>query len=231
MTTADYLNDLVKQRNRLAGLLARCTDATAAEKFNDLIDRLEQLIPQKGFIATKYDANGCPTEGVVYGMTSLSDYFLAYRTKLQKIKLSGELSSIGSSAFRQCEGLKSVVIPDTVKFIGTSAFINCKSLENVTFSNQLATIAVRAFDGCVALENIIFPGSVNKIDEYSFNGCKKLAAVTFNGTPVSIHANAFASCTNTTTINVPWAEGAVANAPWGAVNATINYNYAEEASE
>jgi hypothetical protein len=27
---------------------------------------------------------------------------------------------------------------------------------------------------------------------------------------------------------VPWAEGAVANAPWGATNATINYNYTGE---
>jgi hypothetical protein len=28
-----------------------------------------------------------------------------------------------------------------------------------------------------------------------------------------------------TTINVPWAQDAVANAPWGATNATINYNH------
>lgn len=27
------------------------------------------------------------------------------------------------------------------------------------------------------------------------------------------------------TRGVPWAEGAVTNAPWGATNATINYNY------
>ena len=51
---------------------------------------------------------------------------------------------------------------------------------------------------------------------------------TFEGTPRSIASNAFASCINLTTINVPWAEGAVANAPWGATKATINYNYTGE---
>lgn len=43
-------------------------------------------------------------------------------------------------------------------------------------------------------------------------------------TSIEIVADAFEGCTNLTTINVPWAEGAVANAPWGATNATINYN-------
>jgi hypothetical protein len=32
-------------------------------------------------------------------------------------------------------------------------------------------------------------------------------------------------CNNLTIINVPWSSGTVANAPWGAYNATINYNY------
>ena len=40
-----------------------------------------------------------------------------------------------------------------------------------------------------------------------------------------VDAKILFGCTNLTTINVPWAEGAVAGAPWGATNATINYNY------
>jgi hypothetical protein len=49
--------------------------------------------------------------------------------------------------------------------------------------------------------------------------------LTFKGTPTSISTTAFGSCTNLKTINVPWAEGAVAGSPWGATAATINYNY------
>lgn len=39
-------------------------------------------------------------------------------------------------------------------------------------------------------------------------------------------AGDFAS-TTITDIYVPWSEGAVSGAPWGAINATIHYNYAE----
>lgn len=35
--------------------------------------------------------------------------------------------------------------------------------------------------------------------------------------------NAFNKCTNLTDIYVPWAEGDVGGAPWGATNATIHY--------
>jgi hypothetical protein len=52
-----------------------------------------------------------------------------------------------------------------------------------------------------------------------------LVSLTFEGTPESIANAAFVACDNLTTINVPWAEGAVANAPWGATNATITYGY------
>ena len=54
--------------------------------------------------------------------------------------------------------------------------------------------------------------------------------LTFQGTPETISKTAFRYCDNLTTINVPWAEGAVANAPWGATNATINYNYVAKES-
>jgi hypothetical protein len=49
--------------------------------------------------------------------------------------------------------------------------------------------------------------------------------LTFKGTPTSIDSTAFKNCTNLTTINVPWAQGAVSGSPWGATGATINYNY------
>lgn len=49
--------------------------------------------------------------------------------------------------------------------------------------------------------------------------------MTDKGTPTNLTSEAFKNCTNITTINVPWSEGAVANAPWGATNATINYDY------
>lgn len=40
-----------------------------------------------------------------------------------------------------------------------------------------------------------------------------------------IGSNAFSGCNNLTDIYVPWSEGTVKNAPWGAISAFIHYNY------
>lgn len=69
------------------------------------------------------------------------------------------------------------------------------------------------------------PSGIKTIGNEALYGCTGLTTLTFKGTPTTIASGAFYGCTNLTTINVPWAEGEVANAPWGATNATINYNY------
>lgn len=84
---------------------------------------------------------------------------------------------------------------------------------------------VSYFDGSYAME---FHADSEAIGDDTFSGCSGLAAITFKGTPTSISSVAFQDCPRLATINVPWSEGAVANAPWGATNATINYNYTGE---
>ena len=47
----------------------------------------------------------------------------------------------------------------------------------------------------------------------------------FHSGIINIERNAFTRCRNLITINVPWLEEKVDGVPWGATNATINYNY------
>lgn len=75
---------------------------------------------------------------------------------------------------------------------------------------------------------VTLPDGIIKIDMFAFSNCTGLTSITFEGIPSSIATLAFDGCTNLKTINVPWAEGAVSGAPWGATNATINYNYTGE---
>ena len=83
-----------------------------------------------------------------------------------------------------------------------------------------------AFRDCSSLTLTSLPSGITSIGSLAFYNCSSLTTLTFQGTPTSISANSFQNCTNLTIINVPWSSGAVANAPWGATNATINYNYA-----
>lgn len=81
------------------------------------------------------------------------------------------------------------------------------------------------FCSCGKLALNSLPSGLTSIGNSAFNSCTGLTSITFNGKPNSISSSAFNGCANLKTINVPWASGEVANAPWGATNATINYNY------
>jgi hypothetical protein len=77
------------------------------------------------------------------------------------------------------------------------------------------------------LINATIPSCVRFVELNSFFNCLNLTTVTFKERANQISETAFSSCNNLTTINVPWSENKVENAPWGATNATINYNYTE----
>ena len=135
------------------------------------------------------------------------------------------VTTIGTSAFSTCSELAITSLPSKLTSIGGSAFFNCKKIALTSLPNGLTSIGVNAFQNCVNLAVTRLPSSLKSISGQAFNGCTGLTSITFEGKMSSLPSNLFLNCTNLTIINVPWAEGAVANAPWGATNATINYNY------
>lgn len=61
------------------------------------------------------------------------------------------VSAIDRYAFRFCDDLGSVTIPDTVKSIGYEAFSNCGNLTRIIIPKTVTKIDERAFGGCVSL--------------------------------------------------------------------------------
>lgn len=86
-----------------------------------------------------------------------------------------------------------------------------------------------AFKNNANIRVVILPKTVGYLTVDCFGGCTNLEMVTFKRTladgTFNVSTAAFRNCPNLKTINVPWAKGAVAGAPWGATNATINYDY------
>jgi len=60
-----------------------------------------------------------------------------------------------NSAFYMCTSLKSVTIPDSVKYIGQGAFMYCTALQSVTIPDSVTTIYGHAFIYCRALRRIL----------------------------------------------------------------------------
>ena len=143
--------------------------------------------------------------------------------------LPSDLTKIGDYVFGGCPNLSFTSLPAGITSIGNSAFRGCANLALASLPAGVTSIGPGAFFGCTNLVLTSLPAGITSIDNLAFAQCTGLTTITFKGTPQSISSNAFIYCTNLTTINVPWAEGAISGAPWNATNATINYNYTEEA--
>ena len=126
--------------------------------------------------------------------------------------------------FAGCELLEKVYFSSNLKKIMSSAFEGCTSLALTSLPDKLEDIESLAFSGCTNLAFLLFPESLKTIGIQSFLNCTNLQSLRFKGTPLSITGNAFQGCINLRDIYVPWSEGQVLNAPWGATNATIHYN-------
>lgn len=87
------------------------------------------------------------------------------------------------------------------------------------------------FRNCQNLEKIVIQPHITSIGTYSFMSCIRLSKVIIEGRMSAIQTTAFNGCANLKDIYVPWSEGEVANAPWGATNATIHYDCTSEQLE
>ena len=97
---------------------------------------------------------------------------------------NSQLTSIGDFAFYSCNSLTSITIPDSVTSIDDGAFCYCDSLTSIMFgeNSQLTSIGRDAFDSCDSLTSITIPDSVTSIGSYAFAYCSDLKTVYYTGT-------------------------------------------------
>lgn len=183
-------------------------------------------------------------------ITEIGNSTFAAMPKLKHVQIPDTITVINQNAFMECVSLKHIELPDSVtSFGGVNIFTNCRSLESFTIPplvtelpqstfngcynlkevkglERMTTIGTYAFDYCVSLKTpIVLNEGITDLANNTFRACYNVPSVRFLGTPTgTIGASTFQYCTGISDIYVPWSEGAVANAPWGATNATIHYN-------
>ena len=126
-------------------------------------------------------------------------------TKLKAVTILNA-TNINNYAFYSCPLLETVVFPDDVDVsIGTSAFYSDGNLKSVNIP-RLKSIGSSAFASCTGLKNVVLGSKnhpVTAVSANSFSGCSS------EGMKISIYVEDPAT--------------PLANQPWGAINATIEY--------
>jgi hypothetical protein len=138
------------------------------------------------------------------------------------------VTAIGDSAFFNCAGLTSIVIPGTVESIGGYAFYGCAALTEITvdaenhffmsdagilFDKEQTTLLV--YPRGSALHDYTIPSKVTSIGEAAFSDCTSLASVTIPGSVESIGDAAFSGCTGLASLTIPGSVNIIGEVAFG----------------
>ena len=124
-----------------------------------------------------------------------------YQSGVKAISLPSTLSSMGASAFRECNNLTEIVLPDALKDIKEYGFYGCNNLKTLSLGNQTVTIEQYAFNN-TGIENLLIPNSVKIISNHAFDGCSSLKTLSIDNAQVSIKGRAFSNCEKLVDINL-----------------------------
>ncbi len=98
--------------------------------------------------------------------------------RLKRVDLShSDVLEIPKNAFHSRHRLQQVILPHTLHNVGTQAFFACDSLQSIVLPASTATVADAAFLGCKGLESLIIEGAPS-LGEFAFARCNGLRTIT-----------------------------------------------------
>lgn len=177
-----------------------------------------------GEVYVPANINGLPVESI--GGTDVSQYSFRNNKGVTNVIIGYGPSRIGEKAFEGCTNLKSITIPQSVRYIcdnafsgctslerivlpkylesiGTSAFSNCENLKEVCFEDgsALTTLPQNLFLNCSSLTTVNIPNGVTIIPERTFENCTSLESITIPNLVTHIRNNAFKGCSSLAEVN------------------------------
>lgn len=91
--------------------------------------------------------------------------------------LPNSVLSIGEMCFWECSALRSAMLGSSIEYIGPDAFLDCHQLETVNIPESVTEIGYEAFRGCWNLTTMEIPNSVTKMGYSVFRYCTSLKEV------------------------------------------------------
>ncbi|MCQ2218106.1 MAG: leucine-rich repeat domain-containing protein [Paludibacteraceae bacterium] len=145
----------------------------------------------------------CPKSiDILQSVIDIDNFAFKNCQKLEVINLPDNLQSIGRHAFENT-GIKSIRFPRNLNQIEHDAFRRCSQLSEIDFPNSIKSIEFNTFEGCCQLKKITFPSSLESIGSQTFAQCSALEEITIPNAVTSIGNDAFADCSNLKKVTLP----------------------------
>ncbi|MBE5864790.1 MAG: hypothetical protein E7292_01085 [Lachnospiraceae bacterium] len=106
--------------------------------------------------------------------------------------IPGAVTSIGTNAFEDCDGIEKLTISRNVETIKGGAFQNDQNIDTLIFETLDLSCGTKIFNGCLLLD-VVFPKGITEIPEnlFSYGGFNTDRSVTIPATVTKIGNRAF----------------------------------------
>lgn len=111
--------------------------------------------------------------------------------------------AIGESAFKECQIINSISIPNSVKYIEANAFYDCYFI-SITIPNSVIEIGDNAFSLCYFLKTMELPPSISKLGEKAFSYCPNLNSFIYQNKELYFPSNVFDHSDKMSTANIQY---------------------------
>ena len=115
------------------------------------------------------------------------------------------VESIGNAAFYECDSLKSISFPKSIRVISNSVLYGCDALTDIDVGDNVGVIMDKAFSRCKSLKRIEIPKTVVRIGDSVFYRCTNLGELKMDkdGELEDIGSLAFKDCTSLKAVVFP----------------------------
>ena len=145
------------------------------------------------FPESPFNSGNLTTLIIGEGVKHIPSYFAYNQKSITDITIPNSVTSIGSSAFFGCSGLKAVNISDIAAW--------CE----ISFSNEESNpfyISKHLYVNGSEIHDLLIPKSVSSIGDFAFYGCSSLKSIHIQGSVSSVGTQAFYGCNGLTKVNL-----------------------------